>query len=191
MSQSSAGPLRDGQANRIRNLLYFGLRYPWVRHGRNVHIKWSTTMSSPHRDITIGNDVYIGPRCYLQSDIEIGDKVLIAANVALINADDHRYDVVGKTMWDSGRGDANRIVIEDDVWIGHGAVVLSGARVGRGSIVGAGSVVVGNIPSYSIVIPEKAKILRPRFTPEEIESHERLLAGSSRAARSVGSEDPM
>jgi len=163
--------------NRLRNLLYFGLRYPWVRHGRNVHVKWSTTMSSPHRDISIGSDVYIGPNCYFQSDIEIGSKVLIAAGVALVGADDHRFDVVGKAMWDSGRGDTRRIVVEDDVWIGHGAIVLSGTRIGRGSIVGAGAVVIGDVPAYSILTTEKARALRPRFTPLEISEHELRLRG--------------
>jgi acetyltransferase-like isoleucine patch superfamily enzyme len=132
-------------------------------------------MSSPHRDISIGSDVYIGPNCYFQSDIEIGSKVLIAGSVALVGADDHRFDVVGKAMWDSGRGDARRIVVEDDVWIGHGAIVLSGARIGRGSIVGAGAVVVGDVPAYSILVPERARVLRQRFTSLEIGEHERRL----------------
>ncbi len=161
--------------NRLRNLLYFGVRYRWVRHGRNVHVKWSTTMSSPHRDISIGNDVYIGPNCYFQSDIEVGDKVLIAADVAFIGADDHRFDVVGKAMWDSGRGDARRIIVDNDVWIGHGAIILSGAHIGSGSIVGAGCVVVGEVPPYSIFVPGKARLLRPRFTTGDVELHERRL----------------
>ncbi len=166
--------LRDG-ANRLRNFLYFGLRYPWVRRGRNVHVKWSTTMSSPHHRITIGSDVYIGPACFFESDIRIGNKVLLAASVGLINADDHRFDVVGKAMWDAGRGDARQIVIEDDVWIGHGAIVLSGTRIGTGSIIGAGAVVVGDVPPYSIMVPEKARVLRKRFTQEEIALHEARL----------------
>src|SRR4051812_47115617 len=81
---------RDHLFNRIRSALYFGLRYPWVRHGRNVHVKWSTVMWSPHQHIVIGDDVGIGFRCVLHCDIEIGSKVLIAAHVALVGSDDHR-----------------------------------------------------------------------------------------------------
>ena len=175
LSDAAPETLHDGPANRVRNFLYFRLRYPWVRRGRNVHIKWSTTMSSPHRSIVIGSDVYIGPACFFQSDITIGNKVLLAASVGLIGSDDHRFDVVGKAMWDSGRGDARTIVIEDDVWIGHGAIVLSGSRIGTGSIVGAGAVVVGDVPPYSIVVPEKGRVLRKRFTQDEIDLHEAQL----------------
>jgi acetyltransferase-like isoleucine patch superfamily enzyme len=166
---------RDHMLNKMRNLLYFRVRYPMVRYGRNVHVQWSTFMASPQHAIVLGNDVGIGANCRFQCDIEVGNKVLIAANVGIIGSDDHRYDVLGKTMWDSGRGDARKVVIDDDVWIGFGAIILSGCRIGRGSIVGAGSVVVGDVEPYSIVIPQKARVLRKRFTHEEIQRHEDAL----------------
>ena len=171
---------RDHLLNRIRNLLYFGIRYPWVRHGRNVHVQWSTVMWSPHRHITIGDNVGIGSRCIFQCDVEIGNKVLIAGDVALIGSDDHRYNVVGQQMWDGGRADARKVIIEDDVWIGHGSIILSGSRICRGSIVAAGSVVVGNVEPYSIMIPQKARLLKQRFTPEQVERHEQLLRESAK-----------
>jgi len=166
---------RDHLMNRLRNALYFGLRYPWVRHGRNVHVKWSTVMWSPHKSIVIGDNVGIGFRCLLHCDIEIGNKVLIAGHVAMVGADDHRFDVVGRTMWDSGRGDARKVVIEDDVWIGHGAIILSGARIGRGAIIAAGAVISGDVEPYSIMIPQKAGLLRKRFTEDVLAEHEKML----------------
>ena len=169
---------RDHLLNRIRNLLYFGVRHRWVKHGRNVHVQWSTLMWSPHKQIVIGDDVGIGPGCIFLADIEIGNKVLIAANVALVGSDDHQMNIVGTSMWDSPRGDTKNIVIEDDVWIGHGAIVIAGARVGRGSVIGAGSVVVGTVEPYSIMIPSKARCLRKRFTPDQIRDHESALYGS-------------
>jgi acetyltransferase-like isoleucine patch superfamily enzyme len=172
---------RDHLLNRLRNALYFGIRYPWVKRGRNVHVQWSATMWSPHRHVVIGDDVGIGPRCTIQCDLEIGSKVLIAGGVAFVGSDDHRFDVVGKTMWDSGRGDARKVVVEDDVWIGQNAIVLSGSRIGRGSIVAAGSVVVGDVEPYSIVVPQKARLIRKRFTPQQIEEHERILASAASA----------
>jgi acetyltransferase-like isoleucine patch superfamily enzyme len=129
-------------------------------------------MWSPHRHIVLGNEVGIGINCLIQADTEIGDKVMIASNVALIGSDDHRIDQVGTAMWDSPRGDTRKIVIEDDVWIGHGAIILSGARIGRGSVIGAGCVVVGEVAPYSIMVPQKATLLRHRFTPEQIAEHE-------------------
>ena len=166
----------DHLLNRLRNLLYFRIRHPWVRHGRNVHVQWSTSIWSPHRHVVIGDDVGIGPHCTLQCDLEIGSKVLIAGFVAFVGSDDHRYDQVGKAIWDSGRADTRKVVVEDDVWIGHGAIVLSGARIGRGSIVAAGSVVVGDVEPYSIIVPQKARVLRKRFTPEQEVEHERALS---------------
>ena len=108
----------------------------------------------------------------------VGNKVLIADNVAFVNSDDHRHDIVGRAMWDSGRGANGAILIEDDVWIGHGAIILAPARVGRGAIVGAGSVVAADVPKYAIVGGVPARMLRMRFTAQEIETHERTLVAT-------------
>lgn len=166
---------RDHILNRFRNLLYFGLRYPWVTRGRNVHVQWSTTMWSPHRRVVIGDDVGIGRHCTIQCDLRIGSKVLIASSVAFVGSDDHLFDRVGVPIWDSGRGDTRETVVEDDVWIGFGAIILSGARIGRGSVIAAGSVVVGDVPPYSIVIPQKARRLRSRFSEADIVRHDAAL----------------
>jgi virginiamycin A acetyltransferase len=65
------------------------------------------------------------------------------------------------------------LAIEDDVWIGHNAIILPGCKViGRGAIVGAGSVVTGNIERYAIVGGNPAHKLRRRFEPELIEAIE-------------------
>ncbi len=66
------------------------------------------------------------------------------------------------------------IIIEDDVWIGSNSVVLSGVIIGRGSIIGAGSVVTKNIPKYSIVGGNPAKVIKSRFQKQTIEMLEEL-----------------
>jgi len=149
-----------------------------VQFGKNVHCQLDVYFWSPHRHIILGNNVGIGSRCLFLSDIEIGDKVLIATNVAFINSDDHNYDIVGKTIWDSGRGDKYKITIEDDVWIGHGAIIIAPVRIGRGAIVAAGSVVNSDVPRYSIVAGVPAKVVKMRFTTEQIQNHENLLIES-------------
>ncbi|MFA6133500.1 MAG: CatB-related O-acetyltransferase [Phycisphaerae bacterium] len=161
--------------NDIRNALMFGLRYHWVRHGQDFHCQWSTTFWSPRRHIVFGDRVGIGSRCAFMCDIEIGNKVLIADTCAFLNSDDHLYDIVGKTMWDSGRGDKHKIVVGNDVWIGHGAIVLTPAQIGRGAIVAAGSVVTKDVPPYSIVGGVPARVIKMRFAPEQIAEHERIL----------------
>lgn len=161
--------------NTIRNLLFFGLQYPWVKYGKNVHIHWSVKLWSPHKHIVLGNNVGIGHYCTLSCDIEIGDNVMIGSSSGIINSDDHTYNVIGSSMWESPRGDSRKVVIEDDVWIGYGSIILSGVRIGRGSIIGAGSVVVKNVKPYSIVAGVPAKIIKMRFTEEEIKKHELML----------------
>jgi len=161
--------------NEIRTFLMFKVRYRWIRTGKHIHCQWSTVLWSPHRHIVLGDYVGIGSRCLFQADTEIGNKVMIACHVAFLNSDDHRYNLVGKAMWDSGRGDKYKIVVEDDVWIGHGAILLSPVRIGRGAIVAAGSVVVKDVPPYTIVGGNPAKPIKMRFTPEQIEEHDRIL----------------
>lgn len=169
-------PSAKTMLNAIRNALIFKIRYPWVRSGKHVHCQWTTRFWSPHRHIILGNYVGIGHGCLFLANTEVGSNVMIASSVAFLNSDDHRYDIVGKAMWDSGRGDKYKIVVEDDVWIGHGAIVLSPARIGRGAIVAAGSVVTKDVPRYAIVGGNPAKVIKMRFTPEQIQEHERILA---------------
>ena len=161
--------------NIIRNFIIFKIRYPWIICGKNVHCQFSTTFWSPHRNIVLGNNIAIGGSCTFLCDALIGNKILIAPSVAFLNSDDHNYNIIGKTIWDSGRGDKYKIIIEDDVWIGHGTIILSPARVGRGAIIAAGSIVTKDVLSYSIVGGSPAKIIKMRFTREEIIEHERRL----------------
>jgi acetyltransferase-like isoleucine patch superfamily enzyme len=140
-----------------------------------VHVQWSTTFWSPHRKIVLGNNVGIGGRCEINTDLTIGNDVLIASNVALVARDAHRYDIPGTSIFQSPRGDKHEIVIEDDVWIGFGAIILSGLRIGRGSIVAAGSVVIADVPRYSIFVPGAGHVHRSRFSPEQIQLHEQGL----------------
>lgn len=177
-----------GFLNHIRNLLLFRIRFRWVKHGKNTHCQYSTTFWSPRKNIILGDNVGIGPRCLFLSDTIIGNKVAIAADVAFLNSDDHNYDVIGKTMWDSGRGDKYNITIADDVWIGHGAIILSPAKIGRGAIVAAGSVVTKDVAPYSIVGGSPARFIKWRFAKEEIIEHERILIENgemSEASRTI------
>lgn len=61
------------------------------------------------------------------------------------------------------------ITIDDDVWIGYGATILSGVHIGQGAVVAAGSVVVNDVPPYAIVGGVPAKVIKYRFSPEMIE----------------------
>ncbi|MBN9117247.1 MAG: hypothetical protein J0I36_18760 [Pandoraea sp.] len=127
----------------------------------------------------MGNNVGIGHYCILNTDIEIGNDVMLAAHVGLIARDAHTIDNLGVPMFEAPRGDKFKIVVEDDVWIGYAAIVLSGVTIGRGSVIAAGSLVAHDVPPYSIVAGSPARVVKMRFTPEQIAEHERLLARRS------------
>lgn len=161
--------------NHVRNLLIFTLRYPWVMRGKNLHIQWSTTIWSPRKLVRFGDNVGIGPYCSIETDLIIGNSVLVGGFVGFLARDAHSPLLPGTTMFDSPRGDRHRIVVEDDVWIGYGAIILSGVTIGRGSIIAAGALVTKNVPRYSIVASPPATVLKQRFLPEQIEFHEAEL----------------
>ena len=165
-------------ANFVRTWLYFQIRSPWVKYDGMVRVPWSVSLWSPHKDISFGKYVQFGTGCVVHCDAKFGSKVLVAKNVAFINRDDHLTDVVGKTMWDSPRGDRYKLIVEDDVWIGHGAIIFSGVTIGKGSVVAAGSLVNKDVPPYSIVGGVPAKVIKARFSAEEIVRHEELLKKS-------------
>ena len=77
-------------------------------------------------------------------------------------------------------GDVDRdVVIEEDVWIGANVTILSGVTVGRGAVIGAGSVLRRDVPPYSIVFGNPAKVVSFVFTPEEMIEHEKILYSES------------
>lgn len=67
-------------------------------------------------------------------------------------------------------------MIEDDVWGGANVTILKGVTVGRGSVVAAGAVVTRSCPPYSIIGGVPARLIRRRFTDEQIREHEAKLA---------------
>lgn len=110
----------------------------------------------------------------------IGKFCQIADGVTFVTASaNHRYDGFSTfpfAVFD-GRGHENRAslpapgadtIIGNDVWLGQGARVLPGARIGDGVIVGAGAVIGGEVPPYSIVAGNPARVIRRRFDEDTI-----------------------
>lgn len=163
-----------------------------VTFGRGLHLGMGTIVDAT-RSLSIGDDVYVGKGCTIEVDGRIGDGVLIANRVGLVGRNDHDYRAVGvpirRCPWigddhfdEELRG---HLIVEDDVWIGYGAIVLSGVTIGRGAVVAAGSVVVHDVKPYSIVAGVPARPVGRRFTNREIEAHEQLLYGRRVTPESV------
>jgi acetyltransferase-like isoleucine patch superfamily enzyme len=110
-----------------------------------------------------GENISINDFTYIDAvaGIKIGNDVRIAHNCSLITGQ-HRYDQPGKTINDSGYTKAP-IVIEDDVWLATGVVVLQGVTIGKGSVVAASAVVNKDVKPYTIVGGVPAKFIKNRF----------------------------
>lgn len=148
--------------------------------GNKVHVSHKCRMIPSH--IYCGNNVHIGQYAEFIASIayiHIADNVVIGPHVT-IRGGDHRIDLVGKhiiNIMDSEKlpeNDAD-VYIEEGAWIGCNVTILKGVTIGKGAVVAAGSVVTKSIPAYSIAGGVPAKVLRMRFTPEEIIEHERIL----------------
>lgn len=152
-----------------------------VTVGPKTHIGLLSRIWAPN-SLTIGRGCYIGKMCTIEVDGQIGNDCLIANNVGIIGRHDHDYREIGtpitQAKWigdiskDVGPGDPGFISIGSDVWIGYGAILLSGISIGRGAIIAAGSVVTNSVQPYTVVAGTPAKYIRSRFSLEEARRHE-------------------
>ncbi len=126
--------------------------------------------------VSVGDYVFINRNAHISANVQIGHFVQFGAYVSIVGGD-HEVDVVGVPMRFSNRAamDEQLTVIEDDCWIGHGAILMAGVRIGRGAIVAAGAVVTKDVPPYAIVGGVPAKVIRYRFTEEEQRMHNQAL----------------
>mgnify|MGYP000928569106 CR=1 FL=1 len=79
------------------------------------------------------------------------------------------YPIKPKLLHEGSALCKGAIVIEDDVWIGESAIIMSGVHIGRGAVIGAGAVVTKDIPPYAVAVGVPAKVIKYRFDPEIIE----------------------
>jgi len=147
------------------------LRREWRR--RNQHNKTEMINIFDIEKVSVGNYTY--GKLYvlmnnLQSDLKIGHFCSIAPEVVFILASDHSLNTITtfpiKVKILEERYEAlskGNIIIDDDVWIGYGSIILSGIHIGQGAVVAAGSIVTKDIPPYSIVAGTPARVIRYRF----------------------------
>ena len=112
-------------------------------------------------DVVIGSHSILNSGCVLYSGngIKIGNNVAVAANCvfAPVNHEFSRRDLLIREQ--RFRPSKGGIVIEDDVWIGAGCVLLDGTVLRRGCVVGAMSLVRGEVPAYSIQAGNPLRLL--------------------------------
>jgi len=129
-----------------------------IMHGSVLHVY--NFRDLPHAFIHIGRDSLIGELNVLrgQGGITIGDRVYTAPLVQIL-AVNHVFDDPARPIIEQGIT-AEGITIEDDAWIGAGAIVTDGVRIGQGAVVAAGSVVTAEVPAHTVVGGAPARVLR-------------------------------
>ena len=148
--------------------------------GKHVFLRPSSSDIKGLWNLSVGDYTSIPKGSVLyctEAPLTIGKKVIFGPHPTIITGD-HRIDVIGKFIMDSEvklpENDAP-VIIEDVVWAGANVTILKGVTIGRGSVIAAGAVVTKSCPPYSIIGGIPAKVLKMRFSPEEIKAHERML----------------
>jgi acetyltransferase-like isoleucine patch superfamily enzyme len=142
---------------------------------RYIHIG-EGTMIGPH--VTLSAGMVPGQRCLSERVVGIGDRCLIGRGSGIVG---HLSIEIGDDVWtghhvyitDQNHGyedldvpvsrqtaPEQPVIVGDGSWLGHGTVVLPGARIGRHVVVGANSVVVGELPDRCIAVGAPARVVR-------------------------------
>jgi acetyltransferase-like isoleucine patch superfamily enzyme len=129
-----------------------------IMHHAELHVY--NFRNLPRAGIRIGRDSLIGEFNVLrgQGGIHIGDRVYTSPLVQLV-AVNHCFSDPARPFLEQGIT-AQGITIEDDVWIGAGAIVVDGVHIGRGSVVAAGAVVTRDVPAHTVVAGVPAHAVR-------------------------------
>jgi maltose O-acetyltransferase len=131
--------------------------------GYNIH-KGARIFSSAQLygniDITVGDNTFIGHETIITgglAKITIGENCDISSRVSII-CGTHEIDREGARI--TGKGIGKDIEIGNGVWIGYGALILPGVKIGDKAIVAAGAVVVKDVPSFVVVGGNPAKVIK-------------------------------
>lgn len=150
----------------------------YLKIGENSNIQGNFVVESEKGLISIGNRTFIGGGTFIcTKEIEIGNDVMFSWGCTVVDNNSHsakwnerKNDVLD---WKKGLDEnkigaykdwsnvkEDKVTIKDKAWIGFNSIILKGVTIGEGSIVGAGSVVTKDIPDWSIVGGNPAKVIR-------------------------------
>ncbi|AFP20444.1 acyltransferase [Geobacter sulfurreducens] len=136
----------------IRNILY-----PY-RCGNNVTI-WDGVQIDKPSNLVIGNNVSINRGSFINAEggVFIGSDVLIGPNV-IIYSQNHNF--TGEELTRLCGYQKAPVVIEDNVWIASGCILLPGIKLGKGCVVGAGSIVTRDVPPKCLALGSPARVVK-------------------------------
>lgn len=150
----------------IANLLQKSKKYKRKHFdfvGENIVIQRGCIISHP-RNMQIHDNVYIGSNCklYTSGGLVLCEGVVLGSNITILTAN-HNYDSDDLiSMPYDNRNDFKKVIVEKHSWIGLNSTILPGITIGECSVIAAGSVVTRNVPSYSVVGGNPAKVIKYR-----------------------------
>ena len=159
----------------LRDWYLVNIKWKNYTFGKNFHAGKNVIMWGKSH-IVIGDNCYIGRNTQIECNATIGNDVLLANNVAFIGKYDHHYKQVGTSIRKSSQIRQSEyswlelgreVYVGDDVWIGYGAIVLSGVKIANGCIISAGSVLTKDTEPYMIYAGVPAKQVAKRFDSDD------------------------
>lgn len=148
----------------------WGTRRGKVCIGNGAIVNCRIAFDSPSGQVFIGQRCYIGASLLVcHSSIQIEDDVIVSWGVTIVDHDSHSLSWEGRRddveNWGKGIKHWDGVTIrpvhiEKRAWIGFGASILKGVRIGEGAVVGAGSVVTRDVPPFAVVAGNPARIVR-------------------------------
>lgn len=107
--------------------------------------------------------------------LSIGKYCSIATTARFICGGGHEMNVLStypfcqKFLGDGNAVTNGPIILDDDVWVGDSAMIMSGVHIGQGAVIGAGAIVTHDIPAYAVAVGTPARVVRYRFDEKIIE----------------------
>lgn len=159
------------------NVLRKGFKGCKFSIGEDSIIDGKIVFERDNAEVRIGSRVFLSgsTKVIASESIEIGDDVLIAWGTTIVDHDSHsvsfskRKDDVVK--WKKGEKDWSHVNIapvniSDKAWIGFNVIILKGITIGEGAVVAAGSVVTKDVPAWTVVAGNPARMIR-EIPPED------------------------
>jgi acetyltransferase-like isoleucine patch superfamily enzyme len=156
---------------------------------KRLYIRYVYGLKYVHKTFNVGGRVsiskdlkaeeysYVGSNCCIYPKVFIGRYTMLAQNVQIIGGD-HDYQKIGTPIIFSGREEIKETILGRDIWIGANVIIMTGIKIGDGSIIASGSVVTKDIPSFVIAGGIPAKVIKKRFLSDEEEKiHLEMLYG--------------
>ena len=134
-----------------------------LKNPKNIYLYDFARIGCRSTIMTMGNSRFIMKRGCLTAE----GLVVVTSN--------HRQHIGQFLQGNNEDNEYKDIIVEEDVWIGINVTLLAGAHIGRGAIIGACSVVTKEIPPYAVAVGNPAKVIKFKWSIDDILKHESML----------------